>query len=113
MSGNTNSSKGRGITLMILSSLCACTGQLFWKIATGEESIMMLMGGFALYGCGALLMLTAYKYGSLSILQPILGLNYLICLVMGYFFLGEQVTCTHVGGCLLIITGVYLITIGE
>ena len=61
----------KGIILMLISSLCVCIGQLFWKLyASG--SILFLILGFAFYGVGALIMIYAYKFGNLSVLQPML-----------------------------------------
>lgn len=59
---------------MICSSICACVGQLLWKLSA-DGGFLFLMGGFFLYGIGAVTMIIAYKFGKVSILQPILSLN--------------------------------------
>ena len=64
---------GKGILLMLVSSICVYTGQLFWKLSSKE--LLFLLLGFVLYGIGAIVMLIAYKYGSLSVLQPMLSFN--------------------------------------
>lgn len=64
---------------MIISSFCVCIGQLLWKFAV-NGNIEYLLSGFALYGIGVLSMIIAYKFGSLSVLQPILSINYIISL---------------------------------
>ena len=48
----------RGIALMLLAALLTCLGQLCWKLGGGGE-LLWLLPGFALYGCGALLMIVA------------------------------------------------------
>ena len=65
----------KGIGLMILSSVCSCIGQLCWKLFTLQTNTGWLFAGFFLYLIGALLMIVAYRFGKLSVLQPILSLN--------------------------------------
>lgn len=102
----------KGILLMVLSSLVVCLEQLLWKLgADGDWTL--LGGGFMLYGLGALLMIVAYKFGSLSVLQPILSLNYVISLLAGHYFLNEEISFLNLAGVLIIITGVYLIATGD
>lgn len=103
----------KGILLMVLSSLCVCTGQLFWKISTSSESIWFLLIGFLFYVFGAIVMLVAYRFGKLSILQPILSLNYIISIVLGYLLLNEIITILKVIGVLVIIIGVIFVATGE
>lgn len=58
-------------------------------------------------------MITAYKFGSLSVLQPILSLNYVISLFVGYYFLDESVSIQNLLGVIIIILGVFLIATGD
>ncbi len=76
-----------GIIIILFSSVCACFGQLFWKLSI-KGILLYLFIGFLLYGIGAFLMLIAYKFGNLSVLQPILSLNYVISLVLAAIILG-------------------------
>ena len=97
-----------GILLMLGSSLCVCVGQLFWKL--GAANIMMfLLAGFVLYGAGALLMLCAYKFGSLSVLQPMLSMNYVFTLLLAWFVLNETITPMKFAGISIITISVILI----
>lgn len=101
-----------GILLMLVSSLCVCFGQLFWKLSSHQEIIPLLLG-FTLYGIGALIMIYAYKFGSLSVLQPILSMNYVLSIVLANWLLNEQITFLKVTGVIIIILGVILIVGGE
>lgn len=101
-----------GILFMIFSAMMACIGQLFWKLSA-EEGIVYLLIGFVFYAVGALSMLIAYRFGSLSVLQPMLSLNYVISLILGVSILGEQITLARVMGVLIIIIGVILIGGGD
>ena len=102
----------KGILLMLLSSICVCIGQLLWKIS-GTNGIVFLMIGFIFYGVGALVMIVAYKFGSLSVLQPILSLNYIITIILAKSILNESITLFKVVGILIIMVGVILIGGGD
>lgn len=97
-----------GIMLMCISSVCVCVGQLWWKLSS-DGNLLFLLGGFALYGIGAILMLFAYKFGSLSSLQPILSLNYVISICLSVTILQEAITHIQLLGVLLITFGVFLV----
>lgn len=102
----------KGIILMLISSVCACVGQLLWKLSA-EQGFVVLLIGFAFYGVGALLMMTAYKYGKLSVLQPMLSLNYGLSIVLAAVVLKEKITLIRCIGILVIIIGVILIAGGD
>lgn len=101
-----------GIILMLVSSLMACLGQLLWKISTQGE-LLYLFCGFLLYGLGAIIMVLAYRYGSLSVLQPILSINYVLSLLIGYFILDETISFHNIVGVILVMIGVVLIAGGD
>lgn len=101
-----------GILLMIVSSICACVGQLFWKLSA-KEGLLVMFVGFLFYGVGALVMLIAYKFGSLSVLQPMLSLNYALSIVLSILVLHESVTIDKIIGVIVIMTGVALIAGGD
>lgn len=101
-----------GIMLMILSSICVCIGQLLWKLSV-KQGIMLLLAGFVLYGVGAVIMIVAYKFGSLSVLQPMLSLNYVISIVLASTVLNEDITLMKIIGVLIIMLGVILIGGGD
>ena len=102
----------KGIVLMLFSSLFVCTGQLMWKMAT-EKGIVWVLLGYGLYGIGALIMIIAYRFGSLSVLQPMLSLNYVLSMLLDVFILNETITVTKLAGVFIIITGVILIGGGD
>ena len=102
----------KGILLMILSSICVCIGQLLWKMSS-IEGISFLIIGFGFYGFGALIMIIAYKFGSLSMLQPMLSLNYVLSIILAKSVLNESITLLKVVGILIIMFGVILIGGGD
>lgn len=102
---------GKGILLMLISSICVCTGQLFWKLSSKE--LLFLLLGFSLYGIGAIVMLIAYKFGSLSVLQPMLSFNYIFTVVLARFVLYEEIDMLTYIGILIVFIGVVLIGGGD
>ena len=95
---------------MLVSSICVCVGQLLWKLSAAQGIIVML-AGFCFYGVGALVMIIAYKYGKLSVLQPMLSLNYVLSIFLAAVVLKEQITLLKSIGVLIIIAGVILIAL--
>lgn len=101
----------KGISLMLISSIFVCLGQLLWKISV-EKGVFFLLIGFGLYGVGALVMIVAYKFGELSVLQPMLSLNYVISILLAVFILKEEISFLKCIGVVVIIVGVLLIAGG-
>lgn len=103
---------GKGIVLMLISSILVSFGQLFWKISS-EKGFFYILSGFVLYGIGAIIMIIAYRYGSLSVLQPMLSLNYVMSLIFGSYILNENIGSEKVIGVIIIIFGGILIGGGD
>ena len=99
----------KGIVLMLLSALTACIGQLCWKLYALQWGFYYLVLGFCLYALGALLMIVAYRFGRLSVLQPLLSVSYVLSVLIGYFILDETFTWGNLIGVCSIIVGVILI----
>lgn len=102
----------KGILLMLISSLCVCIGQLLWKLSA-DMGIIVMLAGFFFYGLGALIMLLAYRFGKLSVLQPMLSLNYVLSIVLAALVLNEKITALKCIGVIVIISGVVLIAGGD
>ncbi len=102
----------KGILLMVAAAVFACLGQLLWKLST-TDGAGYLLAGFVFYGAGALLMLIAYRFGSVSVLQPMLSTNYALSAVLGVLVLEEKITLLKVVGIMIVTTGVILIGGGD
>lgn len=102
----------KGVLLMLVSSVCVCIGQLLWKLSAMYGVIVMLLG-FLFYGVGALVMIYAYRFGKLSVLQPVLSMNYALCVVLATVFLHERITVINIAGVVLISFGVIFIAGGD
>jgi undecaprenyl phosphate-alpha-L-ara4N flippase subunit ArnE len=93
---------------MLLCAACLCLGQLIWKLMPGYNKIF-LFSGFAIYAIGALSMVLAYRYGELSVLQPINSMSYVFSTIMAILILHEQVKVINMAGIVLVISGVIVI----
>jgi undecaprenyl phosphate-alpha-L-ara4N flippase subunit ArnE len=102
----------KGILLMLISSLCVCIGQLLWKMSA-DMGIVVMLAGFLFYGIGALVMIVAYRFGKLSVLQPMLSLNYVLSIILAALVLKESITVLKCIGVMVIIVGVVLIAGGD
>ena len=102
----------KGILLMLVSSICVCIGQLRCKLSA-KEGIRGLLAGLAFYGGGAMVMILAYRFGKLSVLQPMLSLNYVLSILLAAVVLKEEITLLKCAGVLIIIAGVILIAGGD
>lgn len=102
----------KGILLMLMSSVCACVGQLLWKLSS-QRGLAYLLIGFCFYAVGAVLMIVAYRFGRLSVLQPMLSLNYVLSIIFAAALLHERITALKCVGVIVIIVGVMLIAGGD
>jgi len=100
------------ILLMLLCAACLCLGQLIWKLMPGYN-LIYFFGGFAIYAAGALSMILAYRYGELSVLQPINSMSYVFSTILAVLILHERVPPVTIVGIALIVSGVIVIGINS
>jgi drug/metabolite transporter (DMT)-like permease len=101
-----------GIVLILLASMSTASGQMFWKLSGGQWNRYLILG-FLFYGVGAVLMTVAFRFGSLSVLHPLLSMGYVFALLLGITFLNEQITAMQTVAVALIIVGAILIGGGD
>jgi undecaprenyl phosphate-alpha-L-ara4N flippase subunit ArnE len=81
---------------------------MFWKLST-DGGILLLFSGVFLYGIGAISMIIAFKYDKLSVLQPMLSLNYILTIILVRLILNEEFSILKLIGILVISLGVIII----
>ncbi len=102
----------KGILLIIFSALLTSFGQLCWKLSSSEINLYLLIG-FALYGLGAIVMIIAFKFGSLSVVHPFMCSGYIFAFIWGYLILGEGISLVKIIGAVILVFGVILIGGGD
>lgn len=101
-----------GIILILIASLFTTGGQYFWKVSDMHNIVFILIG-FIFYGIGAVGMIIAFKYGSFSVIHPMMSMSYIFIVLLGYYFLNEAVSFEKIMGLILIIIGVVLVGVGD
>lgn len=102
----------KGICLILIASMFTAIGQMLWKLSNGTNIAYLLLGFFC-YGLGAVLMIIAFRYGSLSVIHPMLSFSYIFALILGNFVLGEVITKKSYMAIFIIMLGVTLIGGGD
>ncbi len=102
----------KGILLIVFSAVLTSFGQLCWKLSSGEINIYFIVG-FALYGLGALVMIVAFKFGSLSVIHPFMCSSYIFAFLWGYLILDESISMLKIIGAIVLIAGVMFIGGGD
>jgi undecaprenyl phosphate-alpha-L-ara4N flippase subunit ArnE len=72
-------------------------------------NLLYILWGFAIYAVGAMSMILAYRFGELSVLQPINSMSYVFSLFIAIFLLQEKVPKINFAGIALIVCGVIVI----
>lgn len=101
-----------GIILIFMASLFTTYGQYFWKISNMHIYHYVFIG-FVFYGIGAIGMIIAFKFGSFSVLHPMMSMGYIFTIIVGFYFLNEVININKIVGLIFIIIGVVMIGVGD
>lgn len=101
-----------GIMFLFISSFLTSVGQLFWKLSH-EGFFIFLIVGFLCYGVGAVLMIIGFKFGSFSVLHPMMCFGYIFAIIFGILILKENISALKIFGILFIVIGVVSIGGGD
>lgn len=108
------------ILAVALATLLTATGQFLFKIGTAHMTLdwtllqnFYLIGGFAVYGISAVILVISLKYGELSVLYPIVSLSFVWVNILSFEFLSETLNSYKWAGVCLIILGVSCIGFGS
>ena len=109
--GRSIKRNSKGIFLILFAAFILATAQLLWALS--KLNIFFLITGLFLYAIGALSMIIAYRYGSLSVLHPLMSTSYVLSYIYGISFLSEHISIIEIIGLTAIIVGVIFIAIGD
>ncbi len=88
--------------------LALSSGQTMKTIATVATNMHIVLG-LGMYVAGAGLWLLVLSRADISVAYPFVGLGFVLTMLLGWLFLGEQVGLTRIIGTFLVVAGVYLI----
>jgi len=113
---STPEQKRRSVFLILIFTFLAATAQVMWKYGTirlGEHPTLLtlindvpLIGGLAVYGLGAILMIVALKHGELSVLYPLISLSYVWVAILSVLLFHESMAAPKIAGICIIMAGV-------
>ncbi len=85
----------KGILIMVAASFFTAFGQLMWKLSQLDNNLYLLALGFLLYGLGAITMIIAFRFGSYSVIHPIMCTSYIFAIFFGlaFWFWCKNVFC--------------------
>lgn len=102
-----------GYILVVIAALCSSLGQLAWKFGADSTSTGSAVGlyalGFVLATAGMLLLMVSFRFGEVSILQPMMSIGFAFSVILGNIVLGEPVSPTKILGVLFIVAGAFIL----
>ncbi|MBW2992358.1 hypothetical protein KY345_04035 [Candidatus Woesearchaeota archaeon] len=114
-------SRNYAIFLMFLTTVLTSTAQIMYKFGIGrlEFNILSIITnwhiilGIALYAIGAVIMITALRYGEVSVLYPIVATSYIWVSIGSSVFFDEIMNLWKWSGVFFIVMGVIVISYGS
>jgi drug/metabolite transporter (DMT)-like permease len=113
---STSGQKRRSLLMIVAFTVFSAAAQVLLKFGTiqlklnpsltGLLTNFPLLGGLALYGIGAGLMVIALRHGELSVLYPLISLSYVWVAVLSVVVFGEMMNPYKVTGIFAIMAGV-------
>ena len=109
--------RGLAILLMILCTFLTSIAQVFYKIGASRLPEIFtnypLFVGIMLYALGALVLVTAFKFGEVTMLYPIIATSYIWVALLSWGIFSEAVGILKWMGIALIIIGITTISFGS
>ena len=109
------------IALMVLCTAFTSAAQVFYKFGADKLEFNLLslitnlplIMGMVLYVLGAVIMITAFKGGEVSVLYPIVATSYMWVSLLSIYFFNENLNIFRWIGIFAIISGIILISISS
>ena len=105
------------ILLLTFAAFSAASGQLLFKIgANGKEQFidffnLQIFIGLILYGLGTIIWIYALSFEKLVNVYVFTALTFALVYLGGVIILGETLNYPGIAGVLLVLSGLYLITV--
>jgi len=122
VTASTTGQKRRSLLMIVAFTVLSAAAQVLLKFGTihlklhptfgGLLTDFPLIGGMALYGIGAALMVIALRHGELSVLYPLISLSYVWVAVLSVVVFGEMMNIYKITGICAIMAGVAVLGSG-
>ena len=122
VTASTTGQKRRSLLMIVAFTVFSAAAQVLLKFGTihlklhptlaGLLTDLPLIGGMALYGIGAALMVVALRHGELSVLYPLISLSYVWVAVLSVVVFGEMMNVYKITGICTIMAGVAVLGSG-
>jgi len=122
VTASTAGQKRRSLLMIVAFTIFSAAAQVLLKFGTSQLKLnptfvglltnFPLLGGLALYGIGAALMVVALRHGELSVLYPLISLSYVWVAVLSVLVFGEIMNAYKVAGICAIMAGVAVLGSG-
>ena len=122
VTASTTAQKRRSLVLIVAFTGLAAAAQVLLKLGTVQIKlhpsiigVLMncpLLGGLALYGLGAAMMVIALRHGELSVLYPLISLSYVWVAILSVLIFGEVMNPYKIAGICVIMAGVAVLGSG-
>lgn len=111
MASSKKQSWTTAILLIIVAATLNSLSQVFWKIGDMQsiKGLLILFLGLLISGAGMIFMMISFRFGEVSILQPMMSVGFALSMVFGSLFFAETVTLNKLIGTALIIVGAALL----
>jgi drug/metabolite transporter (DMT)-like permease len=123
VTASTSEQKRRSLLMILVFTLLSAGAQVLLKFGTVQLKLhptliglltnFPLIGGMALYGLGAALMVLALRHGELSVLYPLISLSYVWVAILSVLVFGEVMNPYKIAGICVIMAGVGVLGLGS
>ena len=108
------------ILMMVFCTVLTSFAQVFYKKGASLLSFNLMslitnyniLIGLILYAFGAVIMITAFKYGEVTVLYPIITLSYIWVSLLSVHFFNEIMNSYKWAGVIVIVIGIIFIGFG-
>lgn len=99
------------ILLICMAATLNSLSQVFWKIGDMQslKGILIVLLGLVISVAGMVFMMISFRFGEVSILQPMMSVGFALTMVFGSLFFAETITLNKLIGTILIIVGAALL----
>ncbi len=105
------------VTLVVLTTILTSAAQVLYKLGAAQLPIILtnwpLILGLFLYAVGAVMLISAFKGGDVSVLFPIIATSYIWVALLSWHYFSEALTLFKLLGISAIVLGVMLVGIGS